>query len=390
MQAAIPPLSAKTAAIEPFHVMELVKEASELERQGRDIVHMSIGEPDFTAIPAVVAALEQAARAGRSQYTPALGLTALREAIAGFQADVLDAPVNPEQVIVTTGASGALTLACAALLDPGSEVLMADPAYPCNRHIVTAAGGRARLLPTTPSQRFQLTASQVQQHWGADTAGVLVASPSNPTGTSMPRQELAALVDGVRQRGGFTLVDEIYLGLSYDGARRSAASLGNDLILVNSFSKYFHMTGWRLGWLVVPLELLPAFEKLAQNLVICAPALAQHAALACFTPEALGEFDDRRDQFRRRRDALLPEFERLGLAVPVTPDGAFYIYADVSRHTDDPMAFARAMLHEAGVCAVPGVDFGHAGAGRYMRFSYANSLDRLLEGMHRIERWLNI
>lgn len=384
----MPRLSSKTAAVDPFHVMELVKLADELEKAGRDIVHMSIGEPDFTAIPSVVAALQQAAQEGRSQYTAALGLPELREAIAEFQGNVLGAPVNPEQVVVTTGASGALTLACAALLDPGAEVLMADPAYPCNRHIVTAAGGQPKLLPTTAEQRFQLTAKQVREHWTANTAGVLVASPSNPTGTSMATSELAALVADVRERGGFTLVDEIYLGLSYTGTRQSAAALGDDLILVNSFSKYFHMTGWRLGWLVVPPHTVSAFEKLAQNLVICAPALAQHAALACFTPEALAQFEARRDEFRRRRDALLPEFERLGLHVPVVPDGAFYIYADVSRYTNDPMSFAHAMLREAGVCVVPGVDFGEAGAQRYMRFSYANSLERLLEGVSRIERWL--
>jgi len=378
----------KLAQISPFHVMELVKRADALQAAGQDIVHMSIGEPDFTAIPEVVEALERAAHAGRSQYTPALGLPALREAIARFQGEQLGAPIDPARVIITAGASGALTLACAALLDPGAEVLMADPAYPCNRHIVTAAGGVARLVETTPETRFQLTARQVAEHWRDGTAGVFVASPSNPTGTSITRDALAELVAEVKARGGFTLVDEIYLGLSYDAERRSAADLDDDLIIVSSFSKYFHMTGWRLGWLIVPPYLVPSFEKLAQNLVICAPSLAQEAALACFGPSALAEFEQRREAFRQRRDYLLPEFERLGLHVPVRPDGAFYIYADISAYASDSMAFAEAMLQQTGVCAVPGIDFGVAGAQHHMRFSYANSLERLQEAMARLGRWL--
>lgn len=384
----MPRLAHKLEHIEPFHVMELVKRAEAMQAAGRDIVHMSIGEPDFTAIPEVVAALEQAARDGRSQYTPALGLPALREAIARFQGEHFGTPIDPARVIVTAGASGALTLACAALLDPGAEVLMADPAYPCNRHIVTAAGGVPRLIATSAEGRFQLSARQVATHWHKATAGVIVASPSNPTGTTIAPAALAELVDEVRARDGFTLVDEIYLGLSYDQPPRSAAALGDDVILVNSFSKYFHMTGWRLGWLVVPPALVPAFEKLAQNLVICASALAQHAALACFTPAALAQFEARRAAFQTRRDLVLSAFERLGLAVPVRPDGAFYVYADVSAHSEDSQAFAEAMLRETGVCAVPGMDFGHVGARRYMRFSYANSVPRLHEAMARLERWL--
>ncbi len=384
----MPRLASKLDRIEPFHVMELVKRAQAMQDAGRDIVHMSIGEPDFTALPEVVSALSDAARAGRAQYAPALGLPALREAIARFQGEQLGAPVDAERIVITAGASGALNLACTALLEPGAEVLMADPAYPCNRHIVTAAGGVPRLVPAGVEERFQLSAAQVEQHWSASTAGVIVASPSNPTGTTIAAKELAALVDVVRARDGFTLVDEIYLGLSYGPSRQSAAALGDDIILVNSFSKYFHMTGWRLGWLVLPPDLVPAFEKLAQNLVICASSLAQEAALACFTPGALAQFEARREAFRDRRDFLLPKFEALGLKVPVQPDGAFYIYADVSAYAEDSQAFAEAMLKETGVCAVPGLDFGVAEASRYMRFSYANSMERLEEAMSRLQRWL--
>lgn len=381
-------LASRVNQIEPFHVMELVKRAAAREAAGHDVVHLSIGEPDFTAIPAVVDALEQAVRAGNTQYTAAVGISALREAIAAFHESHLDARVDPARIIVTAGASGALHLACTALLNPGDEVLMADPTYPCNRHIVTATGGVPRLIPAGPEARFQLSVSAVQQAWTERTAGVIVATPGNPTGTSIAPEALADIVAAVRERNGFCIVDEIYLGLSYDHPRRSAAWLGDDIILVNSFSKYFHMTGWRLGWLVVPPHLIGAFEKLAQNLVICAPAPAQHAALACFTPEGLAEFERRREAFRQRRDYLLPEFERLGLRVPVSPDGAFYIYADITAHAADSREFADRLLEQIDVCAVPGMDFGMHDVGRYMRFSYANSMERLQEAIRRMERLL--
>ena len=381
-------LANKVDHISPFYAMELVKHAAVLEAQGRDIVHMSLGEPDFTAIDPVVQALEAAVRAGQTQYTAAVGLPMLRQAIAAFYESRFGAKIDPARVVVTAGASGALMLAMTALLEQGDEVLMADPAYPCNRHFVTAAGGNARLIPTGPEDRFQLAPGHVREHWNEKTAGVIIASPSNPTGTSIAPDALAELVQEVRQRGGFTIVDEIYLGLSYGEERRSAATLGDDVIIVNSFSKYFDMTGWRLGWLIVPPQMVGGFEKLAQNLVICASTLSQHAALACFTPSALAEFEVRREAFRQRRDYLLPHFERLGLHVPVKPDGAFYIYADVSQHATDSFAFAARMLEEAGVCAVPGMDFGQADSQRYMRFSYANSMPRLEEGVARLERFL--
>lgn len=368
--------------------MELVKQANALQAAGRDIIHMSIGEPDFTAIPAVVDALDDVARRGLSQYTPAVGIPALREAIADFYRVRFGAEVDPARIIVTAGASGALSLATAALVDHGAKVLLPDPAYPCNRHFITAAGGEPVLVPTGPADRFQLSAEHVRQHWDDATAGVLIATPSNPTGTTIAPEALAELVDEVRARDGFAIVDEIYLGLQYDGERRSALDLGDDLIIVNSFSKYFHMTGWRLGWLVVPPNLVGAFEKLAQNLVICASALSQQAALACFTPDALDMFEARRDAFRQRRDFLLPAFERLGLHVPVRPDGAFYIYSDVSAHAADSNAFAARLLDETGICAVPGLDFGSAEAARYVRFSYATDMARLQEAVARMERML--
>ena len=300
------PLARRSALIDPFHVMELTKRAAALEALGHPVIHLNIGEPDFTAPEPVVASLERAARAGHTRYTAATGLQSLREAIARDYGERHGLDIAPSRIVVTAGASAALSLACCALVDPGTSVLLTDPGYPCNRHFVTAFDGVPRLVPVGPDTRFQLTRSLLESHWRHDTRGVLVASPANPTGTSIPFDELGRIVEAVRARGGFTIVDEIYLGLSYDGAPRSALAFGDDLIVTNSFSKYFHMTGWRLGWLVVPETLVPVFEKLAQNLYICASTLAQHAALACFDAASLAEYEARRLEFRRRRDFIVP------------------------------------------------------------------------------------
>ncbi|AKQ54815.1 pyridoxal phosphate-dependent aminotransferase [Bordetella hinzii] len=384
----MPRLASRTNDFLTFQVVELFKEAQALAAAGRDIISLGIGEPDFTAPPQVVEALERAARAGLSGYCAPGGLTPLREAIAEFYATEFGARINPERVIVTAGASGALSLACAALVNPGAEILMPDPSYPANSNFILAAGGRPRLVPSDAARRFQLSAQDVRDNWTPATQGVLIASPSNPTGTSIARDELAALLAEVRERGGYTIMDEIYLGLSYEQAPRSALALDDDIIVINSFSKYFHMTGWRLGWMIVPESMIGIIEKMSASLQICAPTLAQHAALACFSPDALKIFAHRRDAFRQRRDYLLPEFERLGIPVPVKPDGAFYIYADISRLGMDSVAFSQRLLHEAGVAAVPGVDFGPAHGLSTMRFSYATGLDRLQEAVARIERLL--
>ncbi|MBO9355010.1 pyridoxal phosphate-dependent aminotransferase [Bordetella petrii] len=377
-------LASRAQGFQTFHVVELFKEAQALRAEGRDIISLGIGEPDFTAPAQVVEALERAARAGLSGYSAPAGLAGLREAIAGFYATEFGAAVDPSRVIVTSGASGALSLACAAIVEPGAEVLMPDPSYPANGNFVLAAGGRPRLIPSSADQRFQLSAQAVRDHWTADTGGVLVASPSNPTGTSIARDEMAALLHAVRERQGFTIVDEIYLGLSYENAPRSALTLDDDIIVINSFSKYFHMTGWRLGWMIVPQRLVAPIEKMAASLAICAPTLAQHAALACFAPDTLKIYEHRRDAFKQRRDYLLPEFERLGLHVPVKPDGAFYIYADISARGEDSAALSHRLLHDAGVAAVPGLDFGPAHGHHTLRMSYATGLDRLEEAVRRM------
>lgn len=389
-------LAARTARIEPFYVMELVKRARALELAGRSIVHMSIGEPDFGAPPRVVEALAEALRQGAAQYTPAVGLRSLRTAIATFLHERHGVRIDPDRVVVTAGASGALLLTMAAVLDPGREILMPDPSYPCNRHFVSAFDGVATLIPSGAADRFQLTAAMVEAHWTERTRGVLIASPSNPTGTSIAPDELRRIVAAVAARGGISIVDEIYLELSYpaDGAapQRSALGIGDDVIVVNSFSKYFGMTGWRLGWAVVPPTLVPTFEKLAQNLFICASTPAQYAALACFEPACIEIFESRRAEFRRRRDYLVPALQALGFAIPVLPDGAFYVYADctafLSAAVPDSHAFALRVLDEAGVALVPGRDFGRHDPDRWVRLSYATSMEHLREAVARLGRLL--
>jgi aspartate/methionine/tyrosine aminotransferase len=379
-----PEIAARLHNIKPFHVMELAKIAASLEQQGRHMIHMGIGEPDFTAAPAVIEAAHRAMLDGKMQYTSAVGLPALREAIAGHYVHVYGLNIAPSRIVVTAGASAALLLACAALVERGTEVLMPDPSYPCNRHFVAAFDGEAKMIASGPETRFQLTGDMVREHWSASTRGVLLASPSNPTGTSILPDELARIVDVVRGHNGFTIVDEIYQGLSYEGAPWSALALGEDIIVINSFSKYFNMTGWRLGWLVLPEHLVPQIEKLAQNLFICPSSIAQHAALACFTPESSALYQARRQEFKRRRDYIVPALIDLGFKVPVLPDGAFYVYADCSALSDDADKLTLEIMHQAGVVVVPGLDFGPATAHQYIRVSYATSMENLQEAVRRL------
>ncbi|MDB5765686.1 MAG: aspB [Collimonas fungivorans] len=384
-------LASRLDNIAPFHVMELAKMAAALERQGRHIIHMGIGEPDFTAAPLVIEAAAKAMADGKMQYTSATGLPALREAISAHYRQVFGLDIAPGRIVVTAGASAALLLACAALVEKGSEVLMPDPSYPCNRHFVAAFDGQAKMIASGPEQRFQLSDRMVQEHWGEHTRGVLLASPSNPTGTSILHSELAKIIATVRGKGGFSIVDEIYQGLSYEGEPFSALSLGDDIIVINSFSKYFNMTGWRLGWLVLPESLVAPIEKLAQNLFICPSAIAQHAALACFEPASLALYEERKSEFKRRRDYLVPALVELGFKVPVMPDGAFYVYADCSalcKEGDDADKFVKEVLNQAGVSMVSGLDFGPYTAQHYIRLSYATSMENLQEAVRRLGQFL--
>jgi len=381
-------LAARTHRIAPFEVMELIGRAARLREAGKPVIQLDIGEPDFAPPPRVLDAVARIAREGSIRYTPATGLRPLREAIAEDYARRYGLSISPERIVVTAGASAALLLACAALVNPGDRVLMTDPSYPCNRHFVSAFDGLPDALPTGPAQRFQMTAGMVDAHWRDATRGVLLASPANPTGTSIEATELQAIVDAVRRKRGFTIVDEIYLGISFDRPACSALALGDDLIVVNSFSKYFSMTGWRLGWLVSPPELVPVFEKLAQNLFICASAIAQHAALACFDAETLALCEARRAELQSRRDRILPWLEQAGLSVPVRPDGAFYVYADCSGTGLDSTTFAARLLDEEYVSLVPGMDFGRYRHETYLRISFASPIDQIEEAAKRIKRFI--
>jgi aspartate/methionine/tyrosine aminotransferase len=380
-------ITSRAQKIEPFYVMEVAKAAARLAQQvaqtDTPMIFLNIGEPDFTAPPRVQEAAERAIRSGQTQYTQATGLESLRERISIWYAQRFDADVPASRIVVTAGASGALQLACLALIESGDEILMPDPCYPCNRHFVSAAEGRAVLIPTTAEERFQLSAAKVASNWGPRTRGVLLASPSNPTGTSIDPEELRAIQQVVRGHGGITLLDEIYLGLSFDAQfGQTALALDDSVISINSFSKYFNMTGWRLGWMVVPEALVSVMERLAQNLFICPSTIAQHAALACFEPESLAIYEQRRFEFKARRDYFLPQLVAMGLSVPVMPDGAFYAWADCSAACarlglKDSWDFAFEVMQRAHVAVTPGRDFGTSQAAHFVRFSTANSMEHL-------------
>lgn len=381
-------LAARMAGIEPFRVMEVQNRAFELEAQGRRIVHMEIGQPDFSAPPQVVEAAVDALRNRSLGYTAALGIPELREAIAGFYEERCGIRVSAERIIVTAGASGALMLALGAMVDPGDEWLMPDPCYPCNRHFVRMFEGRARAIAVDERQAYQLSARDVRDNWTERARGVLLASPSNPTGTTIAREELRDIIAWVRSQHGICIVDEIYFGLSYEGALRTALEFADDIFVVNSFSKYFSMTGWRLGWMVAPQASVRNIERLAQNAFICPSAPAQYAALAAFRPDTIALLEDRRLEFQRRRDFMVPALRELGFTIPVTPTGAFYIYSGCERFGPDSLDFASRMLEQAGVAITPGADFGSHRAERHVRFAYTRSIEELEDGVERIARLL--
>lgn len=383
----MPERAERLAAIQPFHVMALLARARELEAAGHSIVHMEIGEPDFPTPEPIVAAGMHGIADGAVHYTPAAGLPELRQAIAGWY-ERQGISVAPERILVTPGASGALLLVFGALVGPGREVLLADPGYPCNRNFVRFVEGRTRAVPVGPETAYQLTPKQVARHWGADTVAILLASPANPTGTLVPEADLREMAAFVRAQGGRLIVDEIYHGLVYDGEARSALAEADDLFVVNSFSKYFGMTGWRVGWVVAPSDYAADLDKLAQNLFLSAPTPAQRAALAAFAPETLAILEQRRAAFRERRDYLLPALRELGFSIPAVPQGAFYIYAGCERFTNDSYAFATALLEEAGVAVTPGRDFGEHRASSHLRFAYTTSREQLEEGVSRLRAYL--
>ncbi len=402
-------ISQRAEKTEPFYVLEVGKAASALAAQmahtDKPMVFVNIGEPDFTAPPLVQEAAQRAIRDGKTQYTQATGMHELRERISAWYASRFGVQVPARRIVLTAGASAALQLACLALIEAGDEVLLPDPSYPCNRQFVSAADGTPRLIAATPAERFQLSAAKVEAAWTACTRAVLLASPSNPTGTSIHPDELRRIHQIVSARGGATMIDEIYLGLSHDATYgKSALEIDDQIISINSFSKYFNMTGWRLGWLVVPDALVSVVERLAQHLYICPSTVSQRAALACFEGDSITEYERRRTEFKARRDYFIPALRSLGFEVPVEPDGAFYVYADCSKiqhkigvadSTGSTLGnstnavggswdFCFEMLRRAHVAITPGRDFGHDSTHKFVRFSTASSLADLHTAIERM------
>jgi aspartate/methionine/tyrosine aminotransferase len=390
------PCAARVGDIAPFQVMEVQTAARRIEAGGRSVVHMEIGEPDFPTPATVVAEAQRALSTGGIYYTSALGIPELRQAIARHYADHFGVIIAPERVIVTAGSSAALLLVMAFLVDRDDRILLSDPGYPCNRHFVRVLEGEPVGIPVGPDTGYQLTAELIERHWSPRTRGALIASPSNPTGTQVAPDEMRRIAETVARLGGRLVVDEIYLGLSYDGDGRvgpcsaltAAGPYADDLFIVSSFSKYFNMTGWRLGWIVAPERHVRDLEKLAQNLYISPPTLSQRAALACFTPETIAIVEQRRLAFRDRRDFLVPALRDLGFGIPIMPTGGFFVYADSSRFDDDSERFCRDVLEEAGVAITPGVDFGRHRAASHVRFAYTIDIEKLADGVARLRRFL--
>lgn len=383
----IAPYARRLLDIEPFRVVEVLTRAKALAAQGRDIVHLEAGEPDFSTAQPIVDAAKAALERGLTAYTPATGIPELREAVAEWYRTQYGVTISPQRILITPGASGALLLIAALLLDPGRGLLMTDPGYPCNRHFLRLVEGEGQLVPVGPEDRYQLTAAKAEQHWRDNTSGILVASPANPTGSILTRTELAELSALCARKGGHLIVDEIYHGLSYDGALApSVLEVDDRAFVINSFSKYFGMTGWRLGWLVAPEDAVPHLEKLAQNLFISMSTPAQYGALAGFGEAAQEIFSERRAEFGRRRNFLLGELRRLGFSIPHAPEGALYLYADVKDFTDDSERFCLDMLEQHGIAITPGTDFGRHRAREHVRFAYTTGMERLEEAVRRFEK----
>ncbi len=375
--------------ITPFHVMDILAQARKLESQDKDIIHLEVGEPDFETPQPIINAGIAALKSGKTHYTPALGLPELREAIANWYQTRYSVSISPERIVVTPGASGALMLVMGALLERDNKVMLADPGYPCNRNFARFVEGKAQSIAVDASSNYQLTADHINDHWHDDTALALVASPSNPTGTLLSQQQLMDLATAVKAKNGYLVVDEIYHGLTYDSLKASTVlSVDQNTFVINSFSKFFGMTGWRLGWLVAPKKYVPVMDRLAQNLFLAAPTISQYAAFSAFNDDTLAILEQRRQKFEQRRNTLLPALQDLGLEIKANPQGAFYIYAKATQlfsdKIPDSMALAKHWLQQAGVAVTPGNDFGHYQAEQHIRFAYTAEPNRLLEAIERI------
>lgn len=383
------PFAERLKSIEPFRVVEVLTRAKELEAQGRDIVHMEAGEPDFSTAQPIIEAGKRALDDGATYYSQALGIPPLREALARHYQDFYGLDIDPRRIIVTPGASGALLLIAALLINPGDGMLMTDPGYPCNRHFLRLVEGEGQLVPVEASEHYQLSADKAAAHWQENTIGALVASPANPTGEILTRRQLSDLFQLVQSKNGHLVVDEIYHGLTYGGVDTpSILEISDDAFVINSFSKYFGMTGWRLGWLVAPEAAVPELEKLAQNLFISMSTFSQYAALAAFEPQTRAILDERAAIFQQRRDFLLPQLRSIGFDIPNTPVGALYLYANVSKFTDDSKQFCMDLLERDGIAVTPGADFGVYRASEHIRFAYTTSMEQLQKGVARLQKLL--
>ena len=381
--------SSRINDIQPFHVMALLARAKELEAEGKDIIHMEIGEPDFPTPQPIVDAGIEAIKDGDVHYTSALGLLALREAIAGFYKTRYELNISYERIAVTPGASGALMLALGTIMQEGDEVLLADPGYPCNKNFVRFLSGKARSISVDATSSYQLTLKHLQDNWSNNTRVVMLASPSNPTGTLLDEEELAAMAKYAKEKNAYLIVDEIYHGLIYSGEMNTALAINkekelDDIIVINSFSKYFNMTGWRLGWLVVPESLTNKIDKLAQNIFLAAPTPSQHAALAAFETKTIAILESYKVEFKQRRNFLLVKLKELGFKIEIEPQGAFYVYANCEKFTQDSYQFCYDLLENIGVAITPGKDFGDNKANVFVRFAYTTSISRIEEAIQRL------
>jgi aspartate/methionine/tyrosine aminotransferase len=371
--------------IEPFRVVEVLTRARQLEAEGRDIIHLEVGEPDFTTAEPIIRAGQASLGRGETHYSPAVGIMPLRQAVADYYQRQHAVTISPERILITPGASGALLLIAALLINPGDGMLMTDPGYPCNRHFLRLVEGCGQLVPVGPEDCFQLSASKAAQYWQANTIGAMVASPANPTGEILSRQALSELFQLCQRNNGHLVVDEIYHGLTYGEDAPSIVEITDQAFVINSFSKYFGMTGWRLGWMVAPERAVAELEKLAQNLFISMSTMSQHAALAAFEPSTLAVLEARRDEFAKRRDYLLPQLRRLGFEIPHTPAGALYLYAGIKNFSSNSSEFCLGLLEQHGIAITPGADFGSHLSDQHVRFAYTTSMDKLQQAVARLE-----
>ncbi|WP_299183574.1 pyridoxal phosphate-dependent aminotransferase [uncultured Neptuniibacter sp.] len=378
--------SRRVSEIETFKVMDLLKRAKQLDSEGHDVVHMEAGEPDFATAKPIADAAKAAIDQGLTQYTPAAGIPELREAISQWYQQRYGLDIGAERIIVTTGASSALLMIFSLLTDAGQSIMMADPGYPCNRQFLRFLEAKSSLVPVDAEQNFQLNADLIKQNWSAESAGVLLASPANPTGAVVHREELMAIAAQVKSSGGSLVVDELYHGLTYECDTPSVLEIDPDAFVINSFSKYFGMTGWRLGWLVAPEDAAPELEKLAQNLMISPHTVSQYAALVAFKPETLDILEQRKEQFQLRRDLLVSGLRELDFDLPVTPEGAFYVYAGAQKLTDNTYDFCWSLLEENHIATTPGLDFGRHRCNEFIRFSYTTGLDRIQLALDRLQK----